>query len=152
MASRLFLARIASRALAARSYSSAPRLAYAARSYANTSKALGVAAGLTLGSTIAYASSPDAVSKEEVAGVAAAIEDMLDIDDDMGPTLVRLAWHASGTYDKHSGTGGSDGATMRFKPESEHGANAGLGVARAALEPIKKLFPNISYVGSCRLT
>lgn len=50
---------------------------------------------------------------------------------------VRLAWHAAGTYDKGSGTGGSNGATMRYAPESEHGANAGLAVARALLEPIK---------------
>lgn len=34
---------------------------------------------------------------------------------------------------------------MRFKPESEHGANAGLSVARDFLEPIKKKFPKISY-------
>lgn len=85
-------------------------------------------------------------TKEEIAATAAAIHDLLDNadDDGLGPTLVRLAWHASGTYDKSSGSGGSDGATMRFKPESEHGANAGLEVARVALEPIKKLFPHIS--------
>jgi catalase (peroxidase I) len=40
--------------------------------------------------------------------------------------LIRLAWHASGTYDKDTKTGGSNYATMRFKPESEHGANNGL--------------------------
>jgi cytochrome c peroxidase len=34
---------------------------------------------------------------------------------------------------------------MRFDPEAGHGANAGLGVARAFLEPIKKKFPWISY-------
>lgn len=59
--------------------------------------------------------------------------------------LVRLAWHASGTYDKGSGTGGSNGATMRFAPESEHGANAGLRVACALLEPVKKAFPWIRW-------
>jgi cytochrome c peroxidase len=31
--------------------------------------------------------------------------------------LIRLAWHAAGTYDKESKTGGSNGATMRFSPE-----------------------------------
>ena len=46
------------------------------------------------------------------------------------PMAVRLAWHASGTFSKADGTGGSDGATMRFKPESEDGANAGLGIER----------------------
>jgi len=74
-----------------------------------------------------------------------AIEHILENDPDMGPTIVRLAWHASGTYDAASKTGGSEGATMRFAPESEHGANAGLNVARDALEPVKKMFPDISY-------
>lgn len=36
---------------------------------------------------------------------------------------VRLAWHASGTFDKNDSTGGSNGATMRFEPESTDGAN-----------------------------
>lgn len=34
---------------------------------------------------------------------------------------------------------------MRFSPESKHGANAGLGVARDLLEPIKKRFPGCTY-------
>ena len=59
--------------------------------------------------------------------------------------LLRLAWHASGTYDKETGTGGSNGATMRFSPESNHGANAGLEHARKFLEPFKTQFPWISY-------
>jgi catalase (peroxidase I) len=66
-------------------------------------------------------------------------------DGSLGPVLVRLAWHASGTYDKQSKTGGSDGATMRFKPESNDGANAGLEHARAFLEPIKKKHSWITY-------
>lgn len=33
-------------------------------------------------------------------------------DGSYGPVLVRLAWHASGTYDKETKTGGSNGATM----------------------------------------
>lgn len=37
-------------------------------------------------------------------------------------------------------TGGSNGATMRFAPEANHGANAGLLAARNFLEPIKKQF------------
>lgn len=58
---------------------------------------------------------------------------------------LRLAWHASGTYDQHKKDGGSDGATMRFKPEAEDSANAGLEVARAVLEPVKAKHPWISY-------
>lgn len=59
--------------------------------------------------------------------------------------LVRLAWHCSGTYDKNSGDGGSNGATMRFPAEGNHGCNAGLGAARDKLQPIKDQFPGISY-------
>ena len=35
------------------------------------------------------------------------------------------------------GSGGSHGARMRFDPEKSWGANAGLGLARNALEPVK---------------
>lgn len=51
--------------------------------------------------------------------------------------ILRLAWHSSGTYDKNTKTGGSNGATMRFDPEASHGANAGLKSARDFMEPIK---------------
>jgi cytochrome c peroxidase len=70
--------------------------------------------------------------------IAARLEEKDDYDDgSYGPVLLRLAWHASGTYDKETGTGGSNGATMRFAPEGDHGANAGLKAARDFLEPIK---------------
>jgi cytochrome c peroxidase len=59
--------------------------------------------------------------------------------------FIRLAWHAAGTYDKRDGSGGSSGATMRYEPESTHGANAGLAVARDRLEAIKKKYPAITY-------
>ncbi|KAM3457888.1 hypothetical protein MY5147_001340 [Beauveria neobassiana] len=78
--------------------------------------------------------------------IASRLEEKDDYDDgSYGPVLVRLAWHASGTYDKETGTGGSNGATMRFHPESSHGANAGLVAARDFLEPVKAKFPWITY-------
>ncbi|KAE8149257.1 class II peroxidase [Aspergillus avenaceus] len=90
--------------------------------------------------------------------VARRLADETDYDDgSYGPVLVRLAWHASGTYDKETGTGGSNGATMRFAPESDHGANAGLKAARDFLEPAKAKFPWITYsdlwtlAGSCAI-
>ena len=61
------------------------------------------------------------------------------------PIAIRLAWHASGTYQQSDNTGGSDGATMRFSPESTDDANAGLGIVRDLLLPIKKAHPEISY-------
>ena len=63
----------------------------------------------------------------------------------MAPLMLRLAWHCSGTWCKTALNGGSDGATMRFKPECDHGGNAGLGIARDLLEPIKAKHPNVSY-------
>jgi cytochrome c peroxidase len=66
-------------------------------------------------------------------------------DGSYGPILLRLGWHSSGTYDVTTGTGGSNFATMRFEPESLHGANNGLHIARNLMEKIKQKFPWISY-------
>lgn len=81
--------------------------------------------------------------------VAEAIKKIIPNDDyddgSTGPVLVRLAWHASGTYDAATGTGGSNGATMRFPMEAKDGANNGLENARKFLEPIKQQFPWITY-------
>ncbi|PNW79135.1 hypothetical protein CHLRE_09g401886v5 [Chlamydomonas reinhardtii] len=77
--------------------------------------------------------------------IAALLDDGDYDDGSYGPVLVRLAWHASGTYAKKDGSGGSNGATMRFAPECEWGANAGLAVARKLLEPVKAAHPWISY-------
>lgn len=73
------------------------------------------------------------------------IEKVIAQDGSRGPTLVRLAWHSSGTYDRISKTGGSQGGTMRFKEELADGANAGLYTAVEWMEPIKKKYPDISY-------
>ncbi|KAG0254972.1 heme peroxidase [Mortierella polycephala] len=77
--------------------------------------------------------------------IAAIIEDENYDDGSYGPVFLRLAWHSSGTYDCNSKDGGSNCATMRFKPEAGHGANAGLGIARERLNRVKDLFPEISY-------
>lgn len=73
------------------------------------------------------------------------------------PFTIRLAWHASGTYDKDAAEkcGGSDGATMRFEPEISDGANAGLGMMQNILRPVKERFPELSYadlwtLGGCQ--
>lgn len=102
-------------------------------------------------SAYAVANESEAVKAADVdvkalrADIVAALNSNAKYDDgSYGPVLVRLAWHASGTYDVKTGTGGSDGATMRFEPESKHGANAGLDVARALLAPIAKKYPGVS--------
>ncbi|KAH7907718.1 heme peroxidase [Hygrophoropsis aurantiaca] len=78
--------------------------------------------------------------------IAEIMDDAGEYDDgSYGPVLLRLAWHASGTYDKATNTGGSNYATMRFDPEALHAANAGLAVARGLMDQVKREFPWISY-------
>jgi len=61
------------------------------------------------------------------------------------PIAVRLAWHAAGTFECKGNTGGSNGATMRFAPESTDCANAGLSIMRNILDPIKAKHDNLSF-------
>jgi hypothetical protein len=61
-------------------------------------------------------------SKDELckADIIALIEDTDDKRGDgtsIGPTFVRLAWHAAGTYSAADSTGGSNGSHMRMSPE-----------------------------------
>jgi len=60
------------------------------------------------------------------------------------PMAVRLAWHMSGTFDAETGSGGSNGATLRFEPEISDPANAGLGIIRDLLHDVRKAHPEIS--------
>ena len=86
-------------------------------------------------------------SSVDFKAVAADISGIVSNDKDKGPTMVRLAWHSSGTYDKMTKSGGSGAGTMYFKEELDHGANAGLAqTAVAWLEPIKKTYGDgLSY-------
>eukprot|EP00903_Cladosiphon_okamuranus_P012930 g12073.t1 len=89
--------------------------------------------------------SPAFAADIDYSKVRSDIEGVMNKDANKGPTLVRLAWHASGTYDKISKTGGSQGGTIRFQQELADGANAGLVNAVGWLEPIKKKYPGLSY-------
>lgn len=92
------------------------------------------------------------VASEVVHNYDAVRADILDAmtdptwdDGTYAPIFVRLAWHSSGTYDAQSGTGGSNGATMRYALEGNDPQNAGLNFARDLLAPIKKSHSWISY-------
>lgn len=61
------------------------------------------------------------------------------------PIAMRLAWHASGTYNMQTGTGGSDGGRVRFEPESKDPDNAGLSIVRDLLLPVKQAHPEVSF-------
>jgi cytochrome c peroxidase len=102
--------------------------------------------------------SPDVASaksestKPDVSSVKKSIASLIEDDAErrgdgtsLTGTFVRLAWHCAGTYSKVDGSGGSNGARMRFDPEASWGANAGLDVARRALEGVKEKFPEVSY-------
>jgi L-ascorbate peroxidase len=62
--------------------------------------------------------------------------------------MVRLAWHDSGTYDQRikdfPQCGGANGA-IRFDPEMNMGANAGLAKAKKYLDDIKAKYPQVSW-------
>jgi len=60
------------------------------------------------------------------------------------PMAMRVAWHASGTFDKKDSSGGSDGATMRFEPEFTDDANAGLTMMIDMLKTVKDNNPEVS--------
>lgn len=93
----------------------------------------------------AQCAAPDyAKIKADIIAAIAADDEKRSDGTSIGPTLVRLAWHASGTYSIFDKTGGSSTASMRFSPESDWGANAGLKIARDFLEPFKKKY-GISY-------
>jgi cytochrome c peroxidase len=68
------------------------------------------------------------------------IKELIEAKMDKGPTLVRLAWHSSGTYSKMNKDGGSQKGTIRFREELTHGANAGLDTAISWLEPLYKKY------------
>mmetsp|Transcript_13352 Transcript_13352/g.25068 ORF Transcript_13352/g.25068 Transcript_13352/m.25068 type:complete len:252 (-) Transcript_13352:22-777(-) len=59
-------------------------------------------------------------------------------------TILRLAWHDAGTYDKASKTGGPNGS-IRFQVELSHDSNKGLPFAKSHIEAQKKLFPDVGY-------
>ncbi|KAL7496069.1 hypothetical protein ACHAWT_006359 [Skeletonema menzelii] len=68
---------------------------------------------------VGYTPAAHALGKKGVdyKAVAGDIASIIKEDKNKGPTLVRLAWHSSGTYDKMSKDGGSGGGTIRFKEE-----------------------------------
>jgi hypothetical protein len=89
-----------------------------------------------------------AVDGVDYKAVAEDVAALVVKNPDWGPTLVRLAWHSSGTYDKMLKNGGSSGGTIRFKEELAHGGNAGLAdTAVSWMDPIYEKYKDqgLSY-------
>ncbi|CAM9933764.1 unnamed protein product [Pylaiella littoralis] len=65
------------------------------------------------------------------------------------PLLIRLAWHDAGTFNKDSTVGwprqGGANASIRFEPEINHKANAGLVSGLGLLEPVKEMFDEVGW-------
>jgi catalase-peroxidase len=100
-----------------------------------------------LGADFDYAS---AFAKLDFAAVKADIKQFLTTSvawwpsdyENYGPQMIRMAWHAAGTYRIADGRGGAGTAMQRFAPISSWWDNGNTDKSRRLLQPIKHKYGN----------
>ena len=98
-----------------------------------------------LGEDFDYAAAFEAVDfaalKQDIAEVLTTSQDWWPADfGHYGPLMIRMAWHAAGTYRIDDGRGGAGTGQQRFAPLNSWPDNVLLDRARRLLWPIKKKY------------